>query len=100
MKSGGGRTLGTGKEGIGVAQKLVGSEVPLRVLYRVEEAVVLLGLSPQPAVQTDQIGQAADCDRRARSAHTSRGHRRLRVAVDERGSGRYRWRRGVIRARA
>ena len=45
MKSGGGRTLGTGKEGIGVAQKLVGSEVPLRVLYRVEEAVVLLGLS-------------------------------------------------------
>ena len=45
MKSGGGRTLGTGKEGIGVAQKLVGSEVPRRVLYRVEEAVVLLGLS-------------------------------------------------------
>ena len=45
MKSGGGRTLGTGKEGIGVAQKLVGSEVPLRALYRVEEAVVLLGLS-------------------------------------------------------
>jgi hypothetical protein len=31
MKSGGGRTLGTGKEGIGVAQKLVGSEVPRRV---------------------------------------------------------------------
>jgi excisionase family DNA binding protein len=28
-----------------VAQKLVGSEVPLRVLYRVAEAVVLLGLS-------------------------------------------------------
>jgi hypothetical protein len=38
MKSGGGRTLGTGKEGIGVAQKLVGSEVPRRVFYRVEEA--------------------------------------------------------------
>lgn len=31
MKSGGGRTLGTGKEGIRVAQKLVGSEVPRRV---------------------------------------------------------------------
>ena len=45
MKSGGGRTLGTGKEGIRAAQKLVGSEVPRRVLYRVEEAVVLLGLS-------------------------------------------------------
>ncbi len=45
MKSGGGRTLGAGKEGIGVAQKLVGSEVPRRVLYRVEEAVMLLGLS-------------------------------------------------------
>jgi excisionase family DNA binding protein len=45
MESGGGRTPGTGKEGIGVAQKLVGSEVPRRVLYRVEEAVVLLGLS-------------------------------------------------------
>ena len=42
MKSGGGRTIGTGKEGIGVAQKLVGSEVPRRVLYRVEEAVVQL----------------------------------------------------------
>ena len=28
-----------------MAQKLVGSEVPLRILYRVEEAVVLLGLS-------------------------------------------------------
>jgi excisionase family DNA binding protein len=46
MESGGGRTPGTGKEGIGrMAQKLVGSEVPRRVLYRVEEAVVLLGLS-------------------------------------------------------
>jgi hypothetical protein len=45
MKNGGGRTLGTGKEGIEVAQKLVGSEVPRRVLYRVDEAVVLLGLS-------------------------------------------------------
>jgi excisionase family DNA binding protein len=28
-----------------VAQKLVGPEVPRRVLYRLEEAVVLLGLS-------------------------------------------------------
>ena len=30
---------------MGVAQKLVSAEVPRRVLYRVEEAVVLLGLS-------------------------------------------------------
>ena len=33
------------REGVGVAQKLVSTEVPRRVLYRVEEAVVLLGLS-------------------------------------------------------
>jgi len=33
------------REGVGVAQKLVSAEVPRRVLYRVEEAVVLLGLS-------------------------------------------------------
>ena len=34
-----------GREGVGVAQKLVRAEVPRRVLYRVEEAVVLLGIS-------------------------------------------------------
>jgi excisionase family DNA binding protein len=33
------------REGVGVAQKLASAEVPRRVLYRVEEAVVLLGLS-------------------------------------------------------
>jgi hypothetical protein len=31
--------------GVQVAQKLAGSQVPRRVLYRVYEAVVLLGLS-------------------------------------------------------
>jgi excisionase family DNA binding protein len=30
---------------VGVAQKLINAEVPRRILYRVEEAVVLLGLS-------------------------------------------------------
>jgi excisionase family DNA binding protein len=34
-----------GEEGERMAQKLVSAEVPRRVLYRVEEAVVLLGLS-------------------------------------------------------
>jgi excisionase family DNA binding protein len=33
------------RAGVGVVQKLVSAEVPRRVLYRVEEAVVLLGLS-------------------------------------------------------
>ena len=57
MESGGGRTPGTGKEGIGVAQKLVGSEVPRRVLYRVAKAVVLLGLSRASCTtSSDQAG--------------------------------------------
>jgi excisionase family DNA binding protein len=34
-----------GEEGERMAQKLVSAEVPRRMLYRVEEAVVLLGLS-------------------------------------------------------
>ena len=85
MKSGGGRTLGTGKEGIGVAQKLVGSEIPRRVLYRVEEAVVLLGLSRSQLYELIRSGrQATDSHRRTRSANTSRGGRRVRVAADGR----------------
>ena len=90
MKSGGGRTLGTGKEGIGVAQKLVGSEVPRRVLYRVEEAVVLLGLSRSQLYELSQIRQATDGHRRTRSANTSRGNQRVRVAVDGRTAGSWR----------
>jgi|RhiMethySRZTD1v2_1073278.scaffolds.fasta_scaffold131086_4 hypothetical protein len=82
MKNGGGRTLGTGKEGIGVAQKLVGSEVPRRVLYRVDEAVVLLGLSR--ASCTNSSDQAGYRRSQKDAANTSCGDRRVCVAADGR----------------
>jgi hypothetical protein len=99
MESGGGRTPALGRRASEWLRNLVGSEVPRRVLYRVEEAVVLLGLSRSQLYELIRSGQATDGDRKTRPAHTSSGDRRLRVPVDERGSGRYWWRRGVIQAR-
>jgi hypothetical protein len=68
-----------------VGQKLVRAEVPRRVLYRVEEAVVLLGLSRSQLYELIRSGRLqTDGDRGTRSAHTSRGDRRLCVTVDDR----------------
>jgi hypothetical protein len=47
------------EEGGRVAQKLVSGVVPRRVLYRVEEAVVLLGLSRSQLYELIRSGRGA-----------------------------------------
>ena len=71
-----------------MAQKLVGSEVPRRVLLRVEEAVVLLGLSRSQLYELIRSGRLQTVtEGRVRLIPPRRSTRTSLLTVEARAAG-------------